>query len=82
MQPFEAPRTVAIACFYISVFLFFEMAWEYCKEMLYPTAGRSSREKGQTGCTNYDVKTLMSQLLTGLFHVCHVYQDAETFTPL
>ena len=35
MQTFEAPRTVAIACFYISVFLFFEMAWVYCKEMLY-----------------------------------------------
>lgn len=37
IQPFEAPRNVAIACFYISVFLFFEMAWEYCREMLYPT---------------------------------------------
>lgn len=47
MQSFEAPRTVAIACFYVSVFLFFEVAWEYCSEMLYPT-GKSGcrREKG------------------------------------
>ena len=35
-QPFEAPRNVAIACFYISVFLFFEMAWEYSYAVLYP----------------------------------------------
>ena len=62
MQPFEAPRTVAIACFYISVFLFFEMAWEYCREMLYPTAGRSSREKGQTGCTDCDVNETITTI--------------------
>ena len=36
---FEAPRPVAIACFYIAVFLFFEMAWEYCSEILYPSGG-------------------------------------------
>ena len=36
LHKFEAPRTVAIACFYISAFLFFEMAWEYCSAMLYP----------------------------------------------
>lgn len=38
-QPFEAPRNVAIACFYISVFLFFEMAWEYSSAVLYPEQG-------------------------------------------
>ena len=38
---FEAPRPVAIACFYIAVFLFFEMAWEYCCEMLYPSGGEA-----------------------------------------
>ena len=27
--PFDPPRQVAIACFYISVFLFFETAWSY-----------------------------------------------------
>ena len=36
LKPFEAPRSVAIACFYITVFLFFEMAWDYCSEMLAP----------------------------------------------
>ena len=36
LHKFEAPRTVAIACFYIAAFLFFEMAWEYCSDMLYP----------------------------------------------
>lgn len=35
LQTFEAPRPVAIACFYISVFMFFEMAWVYCRNMLY-----------------------------------------------
>ena len=38
-KPFEAPRPVAIACFYIAVFLFFEMAWDYCSEMLAPAFG-------------------------------------------
>ncbi len=36
LQQFEAPRPVAIACFYIAVFLFFDMAWDYCSPMLYP----------------------------------------------
>ena len=27
--PFDPPRPVAIGCFYISVFLFFESAWVY-----------------------------------------------------
>lgn len=36
LQHFETPRTVAIACFYIAVFLFFEMAWDYCNPVLYP----------------------------------------------
>ena len=39
VKPFEAPRSVAIACFYIAVFLFFEMAWDYCSEMLAPAFG-------------------------------------------
>ena len=39
VKPFEAPRPVAIACFYIAVFLFFEMAWDYCSEMLAPAFG-------------------------------------------
>ena len=39
VKPFEAPRPVAIACFYITVFLFFEMAWDYCSEMLAPSMG-------------------------------------------
>jgi integrator complex subunit 10 len=42
VKPFEAPRPVAIACFYIAVFLFFEMAWDYCSEMLAPAFGGSS----------------------------------------
>ena len=41
VKPFEAPRPVAIACFYIAVFLFFEMAWDYCSEMLAPAFGTS-----------------------------------------
>jgi hypothetical protein len=41
IKPFEAPRPVAIACFYIAVFLFFEMAWDYCSEMLAPALGGS-----------------------------------------
>ncbi|KAL5469034.1 hypothetical protein EMCRGX_G030221 [Ephydatia muelleri] len=40
MQSFEAPRSIAIACFYIAVFLFFETAWEYCSSLLCPGGGQ------------------------------------------
>eukprot|EP00731_Ephydatia_muelleri_P035523 Em0132g2a len=36
MQSFEAPCSIAIACFYTAVFLFFETAWEYCSSLLCP----------------------------------------------
>lgn len=43
-QPFEAPRNVAIACFYIAVFLFFEMAWDYCSGLLCSMPGEASAD--------------------------------------
>ena len=42
-QTFEAPRNVAIACFYISVFTFFEMAWEYSNSIQFTGQSEHSR---------------------------------------
>ena len=49
VKQFEAPRPVAIACFYIAVFLYFEMAWDYCSEMLAPAFGTCSVERLEEG---------------------------------
>ncbi|KAL5496641.1 hypothetical protein EMCRGX_G012966 [Ephydatia muelleri] len=40
MQSFEASCSIAIACFYTAVFLFFETAWEYCSSLLCPGGGQ------------------------------------------
>ncbi|XP_064407227.1 integrator complex subunit 10-like isoform X2 [Halichondria panicea] len=39
---FEAPRNVAIACFYISVFMFFEMSWDYSNSVRYSGKDKQS----------------------------------------
>ena len=70
-QPFEAPRNVAIACFYIAVFLFFEMAWDYCSGLLctipgpVPLSLQSTALDGcMISCAEYFLHTCYTDICT------------------